>query len=153
MAMFLLASARHEGRRLHDRGPRRIRSQEAKADPVRLDHPGLGNRPVRFVMLAAPFTMGVSIYVFYALQPYLLDLRPTPDAYSIAGPAAAIMAGAQIVGGWHRADQVLVGRPQASRHPSAHRPARSRCARRRALPGDGGRRCAGSRRTAPACSA
>jgi MFS family permease len=60
---------------------------------------GLGNAPVRYLMLAAPFTAGVGIYVFYALQPYLLDLWGDPKAYSIAGLAAAIVAGSQIVGG------------------------------------------------------
>jgi MFS family permease len=54
---------------------------------------------VRYLMLAAPFTGGVSIYVFYALQPYLLDLWGDPQAYGIAGLAAAIVAGAQILGG------------------------------------------------------
>jgi MFS family permease len=61
---------------------------------------GLGNRPVRFVMLAAPFSSGVGVYVFYALQPYLLELYGDPTAYSIAGLAAAIVAGAQIAGGF-----------------------------------------------------
>jgi MFS family permease len=60
---------------------------------------GLGNAPVRYLMLAAPFTAGVGIYVFYALQPYLLELWGDADAYSIAGLAAAIVAGSQIVGG------------------------------------------------------
>jgi MFS family permease len=60
---------------------------------------GLGNRPVRWVMLSGLFSYGVAIYVFYALQPYLLDLYGDPTAYSIAGLAAAIVAGAQIVGG------------------------------------------------------
>jgi MFS family permease len=60
---------------------------------------GLGNPPVRYLMLAAPFTAGVGIYVFYALQPYLLELWGDPEAYSIAGLAAAIVAGSQIVGG------------------------------------------------------
>lgn len=60
---------------------------------------GLGNPPVRYLMLAAPFTAGVGIYVFYALQPYLLELWGDPTAYSIAGLAAAIVAGSQIVGG------------------------------------------------------
>ncbi|HSJ73285.1 MAG TPA: MFS transporter [Miltoncostaeaceae bacterium] len=54
---------------------------------------------VRYLMLAAPFTGGVGIYVFYALQPYLLDLYGDPEAYGIAGLVAAIVAGAQIVGG------------------------------------------------------
>lgn len=60
---------------------------------------GLKNPPVRWVMLASPFTMGVLVYVFYALQPYLLELYGDPNAYSIAGLAAAIVAGAQIAGG------------------------------------------------------
>jgi MFS family permease len=54
---------------------------------------------VRYLMLAAPFTGGVGIYVFYALQPYLLELYGDPSAYGIAGLVAAIVAGAQIVGG------------------------------------------------------
>jgi MFS family permease len=61
---------------------------------------GLRNRPVRWLMLAAPFTTGVGFYAFYALQPYLLELYGDPDAYSIAGLAAAIIAGSQIAGGW-----------------------------------------------------
>jgi MFS family permease len=61
---------------------------------------GLKNRPVRFIMLAAPFVSGVGIYTFYALQPYLLELYGDPEAYSIAGLAAAIVAGSQILGGY-----------------------------------------------------
>jgi MFS family permease len=61
---------------------------------------GLKNPPVRYIMLAAPFSAGVGIYVFYALQPYLLELFGDPHAYSIAGLAAGIVAGAQVVGGW-----------------------------------------------------
>ncbi len=60
---------------------------------------GLRKRPVRWLMLAAPFTGGVGIYAFYAFQPYLLELYGDPNAYSVAGLAAAIVAGAQIVGG------------------------------------------------------
>lgn len=60
---------------------------------------GFGKPAVRWVMLAAPFISGVSIYVFYALQPYLLELYGDSTAYWIAGLAAAIVAGAQIVGG------------------------------------------------------
>lgn len=60
---------------------------------------GLKNRPVRWLMLAAPFTMGVGAYAFYAIQPYLLELYGDPEAYGIAGLAAAIVAGAQILGG------------------------------------------------------
>lgn len=62
-------------------------------------HDGLGNRPVRWMMLSGVFTSGVGVYVFYALQPYLLELYGDPTAYSIAGLAAAIVAGAQILGG------------------------------------------------------
>jgi MFS family permease len=60
---------------------------------------GLRNPPVRWLMLSAPFTAGVGIFVFYALQPYLLQLYGDPTAYGIAGLAAAIIAGAQITGG------------------------------------------------------
>jgi MFS family permease len=60
---------------------------------------GLGNPPVRWVMLANIFTDGVSIYAFYAMQPFLLQLYGDPEAYWIAGLAAAIVGGAQIVGG------------------------------------------------------
>lgn len=60
---------------------------------------GLRNPPVRWLMLAAPFSAGVGFYGFYALQPYLLQLYGDKGAYGIAGLAAAIVAGAQIVGG------------------------------------------------------
>ena len=60
---------------------------------------GLRNPPVRWVMLAAPFMGGVTIYAFYAMQPYLLELYGEEDAYGIAGIAAAVVAGAQIAGG------------------------------------------------------
>ena len=60
---------------------------------------GLRNPPVRWLMLAAPFTAGTGIYIFYAAQPYLLELYGDPKAYSIAGLAAAIFAGVQIGGG------------------------------------------------------
>ena len=60
---------------------------------------GFRNPPVRWLMLAAPFTAGVGIYVFYASQPYLLQLYGDPNAYGIAGLAAALVAGAQMIGG------------------------------------------------------
>jgi MFS family permease len=63
-----------------------------------LEH-GLGKRPVRWIMLAGPFTGGVAIYGFYAAQPYLLELYGDERAYSVAGLSAAIVAGAQIAGG------------------------------------------------------
>jgi MFS family permease len=60
---------------------------------------GLGNAPVRWLMLASPFTAGVGIYVFYALQPYLLELWGDTQAYTVAGLAAALLSGAAILGG------------------------------------------------------
>lgn len=60
---------------------------------------GWRHPPVRWLMIAAPFTDGVGIYVFYALQPFLLQLYGDPDAYSVAGLAAALVAGAQMLGG------------------------------------------------------
>jgi MFS family permease len=60
---------------------------------------GLRNPPVRWVMLAGPFG-AVAIFAFYAMQPYLLELHGRSSAYGIAGLAAAIVAGAQIAGGW-----------------------------------------------------
>jgi predicted MFS family arabinose efflux permease len=56
-------------------------------------------RPLRWVMLASPFTAGVGVYAFYAMQPYLLELYGDSTAFGIAGLAAAILAAAQIVGG------------------------------------------------------
>jgi MFS family permease len=50
-------------------------------------------------MLAAPFSAGAGIFVFYAAQPYLLQLFGDKTAYGIAGLAAAIVAGVQIFGG------------------------------------------------------
>jgi len=60
---------------------------------------GWRNPPIRWVMLAAPFSTGVGFFAFYAMQPYLLELYGDPNAYGIAGLAAAVMAGAQIAAG------------------------------------------------------
>ena len=54
---------------------------------------------VKWLMVEALTAGGVGIYAFYALQPYLLELYGDPDAYQIAGLVAAVVAGAQIVGG------------------------------------------------------
>jgi MFS family permease len=54
---------------------------------------------VKWLMIQALCVGGVGIYSFYALQPYLLELYGDPEAYQIAGLAAAIAAGAQICGG------------------------------------------------------
>jgi MFS family permease len=60
---------------------------------------GFRNAPVRWLMLAAPFSAGVGIFAFYAMQPYLLQLYGDSTAYGVAGLAAAIVAAAQIAGG------------------------------------------------------
>jgi MFS family permease len=60
---------------------------------------GLRVPAVRWLMVESLFLGGVGIYAFYALQPYLLELYGDPHAYQIAGLVAAIVAGAQIVGG------------------------------------------------------
>ncbi|MET0741004.1 MAG: MFS transporter [Candidatus Nanopelagicales bacterium] len=54
---------------------------------------------VQGLMLAGVFTGGVAIYVFYALQPYLLELWGDETAYGIAGLVAALVAGSQMAGG------------------------------------------------------
>jgi MFS family permease len=54
---------------------------------------------VTWLMVEALFAGGVGIYAFYALQPYLLELYGDPQAYQVAGLVAAIVAGAQILGG------------------------------------------------------
>ncbi len=73
---------------------------------------------VKWLMLSSLFSGGVGIYAFYALQPYLLELYGDPTAYSIAGLVAAIVAGAQILGGiaaprirklFHRRTSALLG--------------------------------------------
>ena len=79
-----------------DRGAKPLKAMRHLFD-ASLDH-GLKNPSVRWIMLAAPFA-SVGFYVFYALQPYLLEIYGNEQAYSIAGLAAAIVAGAQITGG------------------------------------------------------
>jgi MFS family permease len=51
-------------------------------------------------MLSAPFSGGVGMYAFYAMQPYLLELHGGSRSYAIAGIAAAIVAATQIAGGF-----------------------------------------------------
>jgi MFS family permease len=54
---------------------------------------------LKWLMVEALFSGGVAVYGFYALQPYLLELYGNPHAYQIAGLSAAIVAGAQMLGG------------------------------------------------------
>ena len=60
---------------------------------------GWRNPPVRWLMLAALCAGGVDIFAFYALQPYLLELYGDPGAFGIAGLAAAIVAGTEMIAG------------------------------------------------------
>ena len=88
---------------------------------------------VKWLMVEALFTGGVGIYAFYALQPYLLELYGDPHAYQIAGLVAAIVAGAQILGGmaaprirrlFHRRTSALIATRGAQRghaRPDRHR--------------------------------
>jgi MFS family permease len=55
--------------------------------------------PVRWLMLAGLCAGGVDIFAFYALQPYLLELYGDPGAFGIAGLAAAVIAGSEMVAG------------------------------------------------------
>jgi MFS family permease len=55
---------------------------------------------VKWLTVESLFIGGVGIYGFYALQPYLLELYGDPGAYQIAGLVAAIVAAAQILGGF-----------------------------------------------------
>jgi MFS family permease len=59
---------------------------------------GLKVPAVRAIMLAGMFVGGIDLYVYYALQPHLLNLWGDQQAYGIAGLVAALLAGAQIVG-------------------------------------------------------
>ena len=101
-AVLLLATFVVAWRAMHDVGfaPKQRVSVLAEMRGIvrsSLDH-GLGNPPVRWMMLAAPFSAGVSIYGFYAVQPYLLELYGDRDSYAIAGFSAALIAGTQIAG-------------------------------------------------------
>jgi MFS family permease len=98
VVMFALAAVL-----MHDLGftpdrslPPLARMRRIASDSARY---GWRVRQIRLLMLAAPFTGGAGVYVFYALQPHLLDLYDDERAYGIAGIAAAAVAGAQIAGG------------------------------------------------------
>jgi len=80
-----------------DRGEKPLTEMRRIIDSS-IEH-GLKVPAVRATMLSGFFSGGVGIYVFYALQPYLLELWGDPRAYGIAGLVAAISAGAAIVGG------------------------------------------------------
>jgi MFS family permease len=98
IAMFAIAF-----RLMHDVGFTPERGSRPLADMRRvasasIDH-GWRVPAVKWLMVEALFTDGVGIYAFYALQPYLLELYGDPEAYQVAGLVAAIVTGAQILGG------------------------------------------------------
>ncbi len=88
---------------MHDLGFTPERGQRPLAEMKKIVRSSVDNGlrvpPIRATMLAGVFSGGIGIYVFYALQPHLLNLWGDPTAYGIAGLVAAIVAGAQIVGG------------------------------------------------------
>jgi MFS family permease len=50
-------------------------------------------------MLGAPFAAGIGIWIFYAFQPYLLELLGDPEAVYVSGIAAAVFSLASVAGG------------------------------------------------------
>jgi MFS family permease len=99
MVMFVVAF-----RLMHDVGftPEKAGRLGTEVRKIAADSINYGWRvpAIKWLMVEALFTGGVGIYGFYALQPYLLELYGDPHAYQIAGLAAAIVAGAQIAGGF-----------------------------------------------------
>jgi MFS family permease len=98
VGMFILAFIM-----MHDLGFTPTRGHRPLAEVKKIvnssvDH-GLKVPAVRAIMLAGMFAGGIDIYVYYALQPHLLNLWGDQQAYGIAGLVAALLAGAQIVGG------------------------------------------------------
>lgn len=90
-------------RLMHDIGftPRkggRLRTELRELATATIQH-GWRVPAVKWLMVEGIFIGGVGIYAFYALQPYLLELYGDPEAYQVAGLVAAIVAGAQILGG------------------------------------------------------
>jgi MFS family permease len=98
LGMFILAFVMmHDLGFTPDRGDRPM-AEMKKILNSSVEH-GLKVPAVRAIMLAGMFSGGVGFYVFYALQPHLLNLWGNQKAYGIAGLVAALVAGAQIVGG------------------------------------------------------
>jgi MFS family permease len=98
IGMFGLASIM-----MHDLGFTPARGDRPLTEMNQIVHSsiehGLKVPAVRAIMLAGMFSGGVGMYVFYALQPHLLNLWGNQKAYGIAGLVAALVAGAEIVGG------------------------------------------------------
>ena len=96
--MFVARVAADARRRLHAEAGGRPLAEMRKIASASIEY-GWRVPAVKWLMVEALFTGGVGIYAFYALQPYLLELYGDPEAYQIAGLVAAIVAGAQILGG------------------------------------------------------
>lgn len=96
---FLFAFAR-----MHDLGFERKSGEKVTRNVLNLGQAsiqyGFKLPAVRWMILAEMLPAGVLIYAFYAMQPYLLQLYGNSEAIWIAGLAAAIVAGAQILGGF-----------------------------------------------------
>jgi MFS family permease len=60
---------------------------------------GWRNPPVRWLMLSGLLSGGVGMFAFYAMQPYLLELYGDPRAFGVAGVAAAVIAGTEMLAG------------------------------------------------------
>jgi MFS family permease len=88
---------------MHDLGFTPARGDRPIAEVKKIVHSsvehGLKVPAVRAIMLAGMFIGGIEFYVYYALQPHLLNLWGNQEAYGIAGLVAALLAAAQIVGG------------------------------------------------------
>ncbi|HEY6685747.1 MAG TPA: MFS transporter, partial [Propionibacteriaceae bacterium] len=89
---------------MHDLGFTPARGKRPVAEMKRIldssvEH-GLKVPAVRATMLAGMFSGGIGIYIFYALQPHLLNLWGNQKAYGIAGLVAALVAAAQILSGF-----------------------------------------------------
>ena len=98
IAMFALAFAVMRDVGFTPRRGGRLTTEMRAIASASIEH-GWRVPAVKWIMLSSVFTGGVGFYVFYALQPYLLELAGRPEAYGIAGLVAAIVAGADIVGG------------------------------------------------------
>jgi MFS family permease len=97
-AMFVVAfRLMHDIGFSPDKGGRPL-AEMRKVATASIEH-GWRVPAVKWLMVEALFAGGVGIYAFYALQPYLLELYGDPQAYQVAGLVAAIVAGAQILGG------------------------------------------------------
>ncbi len=88
---------------MNDLGFEPEKSKNIKSDMFKLlvasYEGGLKNPQSRWLMLAVPFSAGVGIFGFYAMQPYILELYGDSSAYWLTGLAAAVVASAQILGG------------------------------------------------------